>query len=79
MDGYVIVLEHDDDSSTPAYWASSATTNNLDDVAFYSDIVAARQAAGTLQNQFTDRTVKIVPASKGIQLNPPPPTPTTLM
>lgn len=69
MDGFVIVLEHDEGNSDPAYWASTATTQNLDDVAFFSDIVSARQAAGPLQSQFTDRTVKIVPATKGIQLH----------
>ncbi len=71
MDGYVIVLEHDEGNDSSTYWAGDATTSNLDDVAFFSDVVAARQAAGNLQSQFTDRTVRIASATKGIRLNTP--------
>lgn len=71
MDGYVIVLEHDEAGDTPAYWAGDATTSNLDNVAFFSDVVSARQTAGTLQSQYTDRTVKIAAATKGIVLKTP--------
>lgn len=75
MDGYVIVLESDETNNPSAYWAGDATTSNLDDVAFFADIVAARQVAGNLQSQYTDRTVKVTAAIKGIQLNTPPITP----
>lgn len=71
MDGYVIVLEHDEGNDSLAYWAGDATTSNLDNVVFFNDIVAARQAAGNLQSQYTDRTVRIASATKGIRLNTP--------
>lgn len=74
MDGYVIVLQNDEGNDPPTYWAGDATTSNLDNVTFFTDIVAARQSAGNLQTQYTDRTVSIAPATKGITLNTPPAT-----
>lgn len=74
MDGYVIVLEHDEGNHPPAYWASTATTQDLNDVTFFTDIVTARQAAGPLQSQFTDRSIRVVAATKGIYLKTPLPT-----
>lgn len=71
MDGYVIVLEHDEGNQPPAYWTGSATTGDLNEVTFFSDLVSARQAAGTLQTQFTDRSIRVVPATKGIYLKTP--------
>ena len=71
MIGYVIVLEHDEGDQPPAYWANTATTQNLDEVTFFSDVVSARQTAGNLQTQFTDRSIKVVSATKGIHLNSP--------
>lgn len=71
MNGYVIVLEHDEGDQPPAYWASTATTQNLDEVTFFSDVVSARQAPGTLQSQYTDRSIRVVSATKGIHLNTP--------
>lgn len=76
MNGYVIVLEHDEGDQPPAYWANSATTQNLDEVTFFNDVTSARQTAGTLQTQYTDRSIKVVPATKGIYLKTPTP-PTT--
>lgn len=65
--GFVLVLE-DDDAKTVSYWAGSGVTTNLDDVAFFDDIVSARQSAGTIQSQYTGHSVRVSPATKGITL-----------
>lgn len=67
MDGFVIVLEHDDNQSI-SYWADSSPTESLEKATFFTDAVTARQASGKLQAQYTDRTVRIAAASKGVQL-----------
>ncbi|MUL39348.1 hypothetical protein [Gloeocapsopsis dulcis] len=67
MDGFVICLISDADGSV-GYWGGSAITQDLIQTTFFEDVGAARQAAGTLQNQYTDREIQVVPASKGITL-----------
>lgn len=73
MNGYVIVLESDESSNPASYWAGDAATSELDKSAFFTDITAARQSAGNLQSQYTDKTVRVVKASKGIVIDTPTP------
>lgn len=69
MDGFVVTLKQDNSPlGQIGYWAGNSITESLDDALFLPDIVVARQTAGTLQNQFTDRTVLVAPVTKGIQL-----------
>jgi hypothetical protein len=67
MDGYIISMVRDGETQV-RYWAGSAASEKLDDATFISDVVAARQNAANLQNQFTDYHVVLVPVFKGIQL-----------
>lgn len=67
MDGFVISMIRDGELQV-RYWSGSETSEKLDDATFISDTVAARRNAASLQNQFTDHHVVLVPAFKGIQL-----------
>lgn len=69
MEGFVIQLESDDENSTQVYWTESETAlEDLNQANLYLTINEARLAAGKIQSSYTDHTVKIVPASKGITL-----------
>jgi len=68
MEGYVITLKHDEPDQPSAFWNGTAITTELNDSAFFTDLVTVRQAAGTLQSQYFDRTIEIAKATKGIQL-----------
>lgn len=68
MEGYVISLKHDEPEQPNVFWSGTAITSEINDSSFFTDLVAARQAAGTLQTQYFDRTVEISKARKGIQL-----------
>lgn len=68
MDGYVIAFKTDVDNESMSYWDSTNEVKDLDQSLFIDSLIAARQTAGTLQTQFTDREVVVLAASKGVQL-----------
>lgn len=68
MDGHVIAFKSDDSKAPITYWDGNTETAELDLSLLIENKVTARQTAGTLQSQYTDREVLVLPASKGIQL-----------
>lgn len=68
VEGYVIQLFPDDQNLATAFWGGSGLTEDLNATAFFDDKTAVRQAAGNLQNQYTNYAVEIVPAMRGISL-----------
>lgn len=77
MDGHIIAFKEDANNTSITYWDGTNGISDLDQSLFISDIVTARQTAGTLQTQYTDREVIILAASKGVQLKTPLTVPST--
>lgn len=42
MEGYVIVLKHDEPDQPDNYWTGTAANTDIENTAFFSDIIAAR-------------------------------------
>lgn len=70
MKGYVITMTIDGEATTN-YWDGSAPIGQVDGALFIDDLATARQTAGSLQAAYTDRSVGVLAANKGIQLTPP--------
>lgn len=74
VEGYVIQMQPDDDSLATAFWGGAGLTEDLNTTVFFEDLTAVRQAAGNLQNQYTNYAVLIAPAMRGISLKSAQPT-----
>lgn len=59
MERFVVQFDPDADGAANTYWDGTSETSNLNSANLYSSLVAARQAAGPLQAQFTDRDVNV--------------------
>lgn len=67
MEGYIIVFEVDNpEGQKTLYWAGNSFSENALESQFFANVFEARQLAGSLQSQYIDRTVKIVPAKNGV-------------
>lgn len=68
MNGYIIQFKLDDGALPLRYWSGSNETDSINDSQFFRDLTEARIAVGRLQGIYTDREVKVVSATSGIQL-----------
>lgn len=59
MERYVVQFNLDADGAPNTYWDGTNETSDLNAASLYSSLVAARQASGPLQAQFTDRDVTV--------------------
>lgn len=70
MKGYVITMQVDGDAST-TYWDGTVPVQDIDKALFIESLASARQTAGSLQSGYTDRTINVLGANKGIQIDTP--------
>lgn len=67
MNGYIITFEVDSEEGQKIlYWAGSSFTEDIAKSQFFASAIEARPIAGSLQSQYIDRTVKIIPAKNGV-------------
>lgn len=59
MERYIIQFNPDATDSPNTFWDGTNETSDLNNASLYSSLVAARQAGGPLQAQFTDREVTV--------------------
>lgn len=57
MEHYILIFNHDDTSLSASYWDGTSSTTDLNKATLLPDLVTARQTAGGLQSQYTDRQV----------------------
>lgn len=69
MERFVIQFDPDAEGASSTYWNGVTETSDLNAATLYSSLVAARQAGGPLQAQFTDREVNIKKVTVTITLS----------
>lgn len=69
MDGYILSFTLDSaEDDEIVYWSGSSFTDDISKSQFFSNVMEVRQLAGSLQSQYVDRTVTILPAKNGVYL-----------
>lgn len=69
MDGYILSFALDSaEDGKLVYWSGSSFTEDISKSQFFSNVMEVRELAGSLQSQYVDRTVTILPAKNGVHL-----------
>lgn len=73
MERFVIQFDPDTVGDPNTFWDGAGASIDINTAALYSSLVAARQTAGGLQSQFTDREARVRKVTVTVALAAPPP------
>ena len=63
MDGFVVLLETEDDEKKVTYWSGATTVEKLEESQVYNSRAEAKRLSGEIQSRYIDQDVRIMPVT----------------